>query len=1370
MPVATRTFRVFVSSTFEDLKQERDALQRDVFPKLRKLCEQHGARFQAIDLRWGVRDEAALDQQTMEICLREIERCQRTGIKPNFIVLLGDRYGWRPLPARIEAKELESLLAAVSEEDRRSLVWQEGQPAADTGWYRLDENAVSPEYVLRPRELQVSAEASKEEHQSAREQGAKAWATTENRLRGILLAAIARLGWAADDPRRIKYEASATHQEILKGLGTTEADRRHVFGFFRRPTGQTDARLEDLKAYLRARLPGNIVEFDPDDIAKLCEAVFAHLRQVIEWEVKRFGDRPALDLEVEAHDRFAEDRSRIFTGRQAVLEAIGDYIRGPDPRPLVLYGESGSGKSAVMAKASQQYNGPGRVIRRFIGASPESANGHALLTSLCRQIAPGETPVDYAQLEKTFKERLTVATAEQPLVFFIDALDQLAAGDPARDVTWLPSELLPHVKVMISTTADAERLPEGLAVQIERMTQSEGGDALEEWLREAGRTLQPWQREKVLAHFGRCGLPLYLKLAAEESKLWKSYAPREECTLREGVAGVIDTLLERLASNANHGPTLVERSLGYLAAARYGLTEDEMLDVLTSDDAVWNDFDQRKHHDVSGRRLPVVVWSRLSLDLEPYLTERAAPGGTVLNFFHRQLAEQATERFLAGESERHKHEALARYFNAQPTWLNLDLALANARQLSELPYQQTLSQEWKSLSATLRDPSFAARKILACGPISLLEDFERAMKHLADSHLTSLFHALRQVTHHITATRTPSEIASCLHIRLNHIYGRMLESLERAPFTPFLGGWSALPDVPPQSLLYTIYYPGFGLSIDDSTDRLIAGGDEQLAAWNLSTGVQLFSVRCQPKESIDCEVSPNGQFILGVIRSFYPHATITAWNANNGSGRFTLCYDNCAKIGPDGSFILTWMDSGHGSIRIWDARTGDLRGDVPLPTDCKWPKVVVAQDSRHLLVVTERKIWAWDLPTTKQLYELDEDILWRPQAFISPDSSYFLVPDRSVVVMRRLPTGTYIKDFRFIDEKLAFVAASPDGRFVAATYRDTTFVLWDAYTGERILSNRLMSSTLTNFDVVFSPDSEVMVVYGHLLFKLLSAVTGEELNVLPVGEPGLGDESVSGVAFSRDSKILVTRSESTIQAWDIALAKNAVHRVADCIPHKLVGFSKDGCYLVCTTNGGLSAFDTTTKTSAPDYSAPFDASTEVAFEQIGDQLRIRDSVANLEWVLPLTERVDHIRAVALSPDRSIAAAATDMGGFYESDDACGYTDYTSYLPAQDFSVRVWKTQSGNQTMILRGHQDSINGVAINPNGRLVASVAKDCTLRVWEIGTGKCIATFGAAGELYECVWHPDSAHLAVRGKKGIYWLRWTEGTTFSPDDRRNGD
>lgn len=109
MAARGRTFRVFVSSTFSDLKAERNALARWVFPKLRALCESRGYKFQAVDLRWGVREEAAADQQTVRICLEEIARCQRLSPRPNFIVLLGDRYGWCPPPSAIPATEWDGL-------------------------------------------------------------------------------------------------------------------------------------------------------------------------------------------------------------------------------------------------------------------------------------------------------------------------------------------------------------------------------------------------------------------------------------------------------------------------------------------------------------------------------------------------------------------------------------------------------------------------------------------------------------------------------------------------------------------------------------------------------------------------------------------------------------------------------------------------------------------------------------------------------------------------------------------------------------------------------------------------------------------------------------------------------------------------------------------------------------------------------------------------------------------------------------------------------------------------------------------------------------------------------------------------------------
>jgi hypothetical protein len=82
MPQQTKIFRVFVSSTFSDMKHERNALEADAFPKLEQLCQRHGFQFQAIDLRWGVSTEAGLDHRTMRICFDELRRAQE--ISPGY--------------------------------------------------------------------------------------------------------------------------------------------------------------------------------------------------------------------------------------------------------------------------------------------------------------------------------------------------------------------------------------------------------------------------------------------------------------------------------------------------------------------------------------------------------------------------------------------------------------------------------------------------------------------------------------------------------------------------------------------------------------------------------------------------------------------------------------------------------------------------------------------------------------------------------------------------------------------------------------------------------------------------------------------------------------------------------------------------------------------------------------------------------------------------------------------------------------------------------------------------------------------------------------------------------------------------------------
>jgi hypothetical protein len=46
--MAKHVFRIFVSSTFNDLKAERNALQAKVFPRLRELAAEQGAQLQEV--------------------------------------------------------------------------------------------------------------------------------------------------------------------------------------------------------------------------------------------------------------------------------------------------------------------------------------------------------------------------------------------------------------------------------------------------------------------------------------------------------------------------------------------------------------------------------------------------------------------------------------------------------------------------------------------------------------------------------------------------------------------------------------------------------------------------------------------------------------------------------------------------------------------------------------------------------------------------------------------------------------------------------------------------------------------------------------------------------------------------------------------------------------------------------------------------------------------------------------------------------------------------------------------------------------------------------------------------------------------------
>ena len=87
----TRVIRVFISSTFRDMQDERDELMKKTFPILRRKAAERDVTLTELDLRWGITPEESESGKVVEICLREIENSV-----PFFIGIIGNRYGWIP--------------------------------------------------------------------------------------------------------------------------------------------------------------------------------------------------------------------------------------------------------------------------------------------------------------------------------------------------------------------------------------------------------------------------------------------------------------------------------------------------------------------------------------------------------------------------------------------------------------------------------------------------------------------------------------------------------------------------------------------------------------------------------------------------------------------------------------------------------------------------------------------------------------------------------------------------------------------------------------------------------------------------------------------------------------------------------------------------------------------------------------------------------------------------------------------------------------------------------------------------------------------------------------------------------------------------